>query len=343
MASWPVGQVSDGGEHWAAMALNWSIPLSPPLHLERHAPRAVRGRAGRWPSSRSCRWPATGPSWYVVVGCPSSSSSARITVASGRSSARGVSSKSERLARPRSCVVVAPSAPRWSWSAVAAVVVVVVVSGTAVVVVEPSGGRGRRAHRRRGRRGAPSAAVVVVGGRGQPRRSRRAPGGPGRKRSSAVAPTTSRARCWFFTPGSCTTTELPCRVISGSATPRASTRLRMISIVCVEGLVARLLGGLEDHGHAALEVEAELRGGVRDAARPRGRRRRARTMKMRGVSFLRRMGWGPGRPVEGSAGAPEEVSHTPRRFANAPPRASPPRPPPAPRRPGAGSTTRCGA
>ena len=30
MASWPVGQVCDGGEHWAAMALNWSIPLSPP-------------------------------------------------------------------------------------------------------------------------------------------------------------------------------------------------------------------------------------------------------------------------------------------------------------------------
>ena len=53
----------------------------------------------------------------------------------------------------------------------------------------------------------------------------------GRNRSSAVVPTRSRARCCWSTPGSCTTIESPWRAISGSATPSASTRLRMISIV----------------------------------------------------------------------------------------------------------------
>jgi hypothetical protein len=51
----------------------------------------------------------------------------------------------------------------------------------------------------------------------------------GRKRSSAVCPTISRARAWSFTPGSCTMIDCPWVLMSGSATPRASTRLRMIS------------------------------------------------------------------------------------------------------------------
>src|SRR5918997_5906811 len=50
----------------------------------------------------------------------------------------------------------------------------------------------------------------------------------GRKRSSAVCPTSSSARSRFFAPGSCTTMASPWRVISGSATPRASTRSRMM-------------------------------------------------------------------------------------------------------------------
>src|SRR5438874_923507 len=52
----------------------------------------------------------------------------------------------------------------------------------------------------------------------------------GRKKSCAVVPTSCSARSLFFTPGSWTTIELPCRLMSGSATPMASTRLRMISI-----------------------------------------------------------------------------------------------------------------
>ena len=52
----------------------------------------------------------------------------------------------------------------------------------------------------------------------------------GRKRSSAVVPTRSSARCWSFTPGRETTIVLPWRAMSGSATPSASTRLRMIPI-----------------------------------------------------------------------------------------------------------------
>ena len=39
----------------------------------------------------------------------------------------------------------------------------------------------------------------------------------------------SSARCWSFTPGRFTTTVSPWRMISGSATPIASTRERMIS------------------------------------------------------------------------------------------------------------------
>jgi len=57
---------------------------------------------------------------------------------------------------------------------------------------------------------------------------------------------------------------LPCRLISGSATPRESTRFRMIFTAwpSVSDLTFDAgLGGQHD-GDAALEVEAELRGGV---------------------------------------------------------------------------------
>ncbi len=52
----------------------------------------------------------------------------------------------------------------------------------------------------------------------------------GRNRSSAVWPTRSSARLWFSTPGSCTRMVSPCREMSGSATPSASTRLLMMSM-----------------------------------------------------------------------------------------------------------------
>ncbi len=51
----------------------------------------------------------------------------------------------------------------------------------------------------------------------------------GRKRSSAVLPTTRRALSRSFTPGRSTTIWLPSRFTSVSATPRPLTRLRMMS------------------------------------------------------------------------------------------------------------------
>jgi len=57
---------------------------------------------------------------------------------------------------------------------------------------------------------------------------------------------------------------LPCRLISGSATRAESTRFRMIFTAwpSVSDLtLTPALGGQHD-GDAALEVEAELRGGV---------------------------------------------------------------------------------
>ena len=54
----------------------------------------------------------------------------------------------------------------------------------------------------------------------------------GRKRSSAVLPTSANTRFWFSTPGSCTTIVSPWIAISGSATPIAFTRVSMIACVC---------------------------------------------------------------------------------------------------------------
>ena len=51
----------------------------------------------------------------------------------------------------------------------------------------------------------------------------------GRKRSCAVLPTRRRALSRSRTPGRSMMTLLPWRLISGSATPSASTRLRMMS------------------------------------------------------------------------------------------------------------------
>src|SRR5262249_13897771 len=51
----------------------------------------------------------------------------------------------------------------------------------------------------------------------------------GRNRSSAVRPTSCSAFVRSFTPGRSTTMSLPWRLISGSATPRLSTQLRMMS------------------------------------------------------------------------------------------------------------------
>src|SRR5918996_582408 len=49
--------------------------------------------------------------------------------------------------------------------------------------------------------------------------------------SCAVRPITSSARSWSVTPGNCTWIVSPCRAMSGSATPRASTRSRITSTV----------------------------------------------------------------------------------------------------------------
>ncbi len=51
----------------------------------------------------------------------------------------------------------------------------------------------------------------------------------GRNRSSAVWPTRRSALARSFTPGRSTTMSVPWREISGSATPRPSTRVRMMS------------------------------------------------------------------------------------------------------------------
>ena len=121
---------------------------------------------------------------------------------------------------------VRPLRPWLSSSLGSPVGAVVVVAGGAVVVVAP-----------------PSPGIVVPGGAvvvgispslGHPGAGSSSEHGgsscrTGRKRSSAVWPTSSSARSWSFTPGSWTRTVSPCRVMSGSATPRASTRFRMIS------------------------------------------------------------------------------------------------------------------
>ena len=70
----------------------------------------------------------------------------------------------------------------------------------------------------------------------------------GLKRSWAVWPTICRARFWFLTPGSSTTIVLPWRWISGSATPRPSTRLRMISMAWLRVPPLTLVLGLVGSG-----------------------------------------------------------------------------------------------
>jgi len=52
----------------------------------------------------------------------------------------------------------------------------------------------------------------------------------GRKRSSAVWPTSATALARSFTPGRSITTSLPWREICGSMVPKLSTRLRMTSM-----------------------------------------------------------------------------------------------------------------
>ena len=51
----------------------------------------------------------------------------------------------------------------------------------------------------------------------------------GLNKTSPELPTSSRAAFWSFTPGRLTITVSPCRIISGSATPIESTRLRIMS------------------------------------------------------------------------------------------------------------------
>ena len=51
----------------------------------------------------------------------------------------------------------------------------------------------------------------------------------GRISTAPVRPISASASSWFLTPGKFTTTVLPCRMISGSATPMESTRRRITS------------------------------------------------------------------------------------------------------------------
>ena len=68
-----------------------------------------------------------------------------------------------------------------------------------------------------------------------------------------------------------------------------------------EGLVARLLGGLEHHGHPALEVEAQLRGGVGDQHGSQGDGGHEDD-EDEGGELLAAHEVGPRRPVEGRLG-----------------------------------------
>ena len=89
-------------------------------------------------------------------------------------------------------------------------------------------------------------------------------------------------------------TRLPCRVMSGSATPRPSTRWRMMSFAFSTALVGRQLAvdrlGLEDDREAALQVEAELRFVAGGDRRDRPSRATRATMMMSGVAMLRLIG-----------------------------------------------------
>ena len=110
----------------------------------------------------------------------------------------------------------------------------------------------------------------------------------GRNRSSAVSPTSSRARCWFFTPGSCTITDRPWRAMSGSATPSASTRLRMISIVSFRASSVTSLVGWRTTDTPPWRSRPSW--GVVSVANTAARAPMATTtMKMRGAICLRRM------------------------------------------------------
>ena len=102
-------------------------------------------------------------------------------------------------------------------------------SGSSAAVGSWVVGRGRRP-RPSCRRGGRVAVAGSYGGR-TPR--------TGRKRSSAVRPMMRSALARSFTPGRSTTIESPWRLISGSATPRPSTRLRMMSSGLVERAALR--------------------------------------------------------------------------------------------------------
>ena len=78
--------------------------------------------------------------------------------------------------------------------------------------------------------GAPASVVVVVVDAASWAATDGTWVSTGRKRSSAVLPTSAMALSRSFTPGRSTTMSLPCRVISGSRVPKVSTRLRMMSM-----------------------------------------------------------------------------------------------------------------
>ena len=110
-------------------------------------------------------------------------------------------------------------------------------------------------------------------------------------------------------------TDSPWRAISGSATPRASTRLRMISIVSDRASSLDLLGGLEHHRDAALEVEAQLGRRVRwRAPRRHGDDRDEDDEQEGGELLLRRMR-GATLPVGRDAAANAAPSRVPASMA----------------------------
>ena len=275
MASCPVGQVSDGGLHWAAMALNWSMPSAPPFI-----------------SRATLHWPVLGSSSALGVGHDLAGRLGRTELVDGDDLAvvvelgqhhrglgevllarreldsrcrlaghgrrGGVAAGVVVVVVRRAVVVVVP--PSWNgvaarpgpppapWSSSSAAVVVVV-SPAAVVVVDPS------------------ASVVVVASRTsggivleQHRTEPELGGGADQVEGALLLVDAGELHD--------DRVALPGDLRLGDAEGVDAVADDLDRLV--EGVVGGGLGGLEHHRHAALEVEAELGRGVRDEAGAEG-------------------------------------------------------------------------
>ena len=251
----------------------------PPNDVEGRLPGRIAGADCTTPSSTiaTCSGgTAAAPSGVELACCPSSvrsilttSALARLELASWRCStslagerrlARGVARRgfaAGLVGQHDARVALVVGAASWSGCSVSVL--------TRGVVARRDRGlrRRRRSARRRG--GRCVVAPGAVGGRGGRGRLLLSP----RPTAPARAPAGSAAR------RSCRRARRPCRgpsrrggrrrcrcpggVISGSATPRPSTRLRMMSTATSSGVGLELADRREHDRDAALEVEAEHR------------------------------------------------------------------------------------